>query len=399
MKWVNLAPSEFVLFEKISIPLSFWRGVRKSYSLHALGWGEVIQAFCFLLLAFCFFSCQTKKQETVVAEESVTANPDLSSIGKIKLSEYGFFKGPLKDLSPEEGVIPYELNSALFSDYAYKKRFLKIPETKKAVYNPDEVLEFPEGTVLIKNFYYPADFRNPGKDLHILETRLLIHESGTWKTLPYIWNDEQTEAYLEIAGKNINVSWTHYDGSTRQVNYSVPNMNQCKGCHLRGNKIMPIGPSARQLNGEYQYSNKTQNQLIHWAEANVIEGLPDMKEVPALASYSNSSESIDKRARAWLEVNCAHCHRADGPAKTSGLHLLASVTDPSKIGIGKAPVAAGKGSGNLLYSIVPGKPDESILQFRIESVHPGIMMPELGRKLKHEEGVELVRQWISEMKP
>lgn len=359
-----------------------------------------LKAFRFLLFAFCFFSCQPKKQEPiVVVKETITANPDLASIGKIKLSEYGFFKGTLKDLSPEEGVIPYELNSALFSDYAYKKRFVKIPSDKKAIYNPDEVLEFPEGTVLIKNFYYPADFRNPEKDIRILETRLLIHESGTWKTLPYIWNDEQTEAYLSVAGKNMNVSWTHYDGSTRQVNYSVPNMNQCKGCHMRGDKVMPIGPSARQLNGDYNYGERKQNQLVHWDVANIIEGLPAIKEVPVLAAYSNSSESIDNRARAWLEINCAHCHRADGPAKTSGLHLLASVTDKFKIGIGKAPVAAGKGSGNLLYGIVPGKPDESILQFRIESLHPGIMMPELGRKLKHEEGVALVRQWISEMKP
>ena len=92
-----------------------------------------------------------------------------------------------------------------------------------------------------------------------------------------------------------------------------------------------------------------------------------------------------------------HCHRADGPAKNSGLYLLASENDPSRLGVGKAPVAAGKGSGGLLYGIVPGKPDESILQYRIESVHPGVMMPELGRSITHEEGVALVRQWIKEM--
>ena len=404
MKWVNLTPSEFAPYLSASRPLSIPIAIRiregKLYSLQSLGWGEVLQVFCFVLLAFLLLSCETKKQETIiVAEETIKANPDLISIGKITLSEYGFFKGALKDLSPTEGVIPYSLNSALFSDYAYKKRFVKIPATVKVKYNPDDIFDFPEGAVLIKNFYYPADFRNPEKDIRVLETRLLIKEAGTWKTLPYIWNDEQTEAYLNIAGKNINVSWTHFDGSARQVNYSVPNMNQCKGCHLRGDKVMPIGPSARQLNSEHNYTSGKQNQLIHWVESNVLEGLPAINNVPALAAYENATESIDKRARAWLEINCAHCHRADGPAKTSGLHLLASVTDQSKIGIGKAPVAAGKGSGGLLYSIVPGKPDESILQFRIESLHPGIMMPELGRKLKHEEGVELVRQWISEMRP
>lgn len=125
--------------------------------------------------------------------------------------------------------------------------------------------------------------------------------------------------------------------------------------------------------------------------------IPEMSSVAKLVSYDDESVAVSERARAWLEINCAHCHRADGPAKNSGLYLLSSENDPSRLGVGKAPVAAGKGSGGLLYGIVPGKPDESILQYRIESIHPGIMMPELGRSVTHEEGVALLRQWIKEM--
>jgi len=350
----------------------------------------------FLLLILIGTACGKQQQEIVVApEEQVTV--DLSAIGKQKLSEYGFFSGEMKTLTPAEGVVPYVLNSPLFSDYAYKKRFIKIPTGSKAVYDANETFDFPEGTVLIKNFYYPADFREPEKNIRILETRLLIRESADWKTLPYIWNEEQTEAYLNIAGKNIAVSWTHTDGQLRKVNYSVPNMNQCKGCHLRGDKVVPIGPSARQLNASYHYKEGEENQLVYWNEFGMLDGLP-ASGIPKLAAYENINEAINDRARAWLEVNCAHCHRADGPAKNSGLHLLASVTDLSKLGVGKAPVAAGKGSGGLLYGIVPGKPEESILQFRIESTHPGIMMPELGRTAIHEEGVVLVRDWIKQLK-
>lgn len=352
--------------------------------------------YCFFFLLIGLLACQKKKQEIVVLPEE-TSSIDLSSVGRKKLSDYGFFTGPLKNLSPAEGVVPYSLNAALFSDYAYKQRFIKIPTGKKATYNPDEVFEFPEGTVLIKNFYYPADFRKPKENIRILETRLLMLENGIWKTLPYIWNDEQTEAYLNVAGKNIDVSWTHHDGTVRQVKYSVPNMNQCKNCHLKGDKVIPIGPSARQLNGDYDYTEGKQNQLAYWKAHNLVD-LPSTDQLPRLASYDNNKELVSNRARAWLEINCAHCHRADGPAKTSGLHLLASIVDASKLGVGKAPVAAGKGSGGLQYGIVPSKPDESILQFRIESIHPGIMMPELGRTIVDEEGVKLVRQWISEMK-
>jgi uncharacterized repeat protein (TIGR03806 family) len=344
-------------------------------------------------LVLTLFACKQKKPD-VVLQEVETTPIDLSSVGTVKLSSYQFFTGDLKNLQPAEGVYPYSLNSPLFSDYAFKKRFVKIPKGKKVAYHATEVFNFPEGTVLIKNFYYPLDFQKPEADRRILETRLLILEKGNWKALPYIWNDEQTEAYLEVAGKNISVKWVHYNGEKRTVNYSVPNVNQCKGCHLRGDKISPIGPSARQLNG----FTKKSNLLMEWQQHELLEGLPPLENVPLLASYENKSEPIDKRARAWLEINCAHCHRPDGSAKTSGLHLLADIGESTVIGIGKAPVAAGKGSGGRLYSIVPGKPDESIIQYRIESIHPGIMMPEVGRTLVHEEGVALIRQWIQELK-
>lgn len=350
-----------------------------------------------LLVFFCvLLSCESRKQEIVVLPETESAI-DLSHIGKIKLSEYGFFVGELKTLTPAADVIPYTLNSALFSDYAFKKRFVKIPQGKKAGYTTDDVFDFPEGTILIKNFYYPADLNKPEENLRILETRLLINESGIWKALPYIWNDEQTEAYLNVAGKNLDVSWRHTDGQLRKISYSVPNLNQCKGCHLRGDKVMPIGPSARQLNGDYLFSEGKQNQLVYWQSRGLID-VPELGSIAKLVSYDDESVAVSERARAWLEINCAHCHRADGPAKNSGLYLLSSENDPARLGVGKAPVAAGKGSGGLLYGIVPGKPDESILQYRIESVHPGVMMPELGRSVTHEEGVAIVRQWIKEMK-
>ena len=354
-----------------------------------------MRQFFLLVFVSVFLSCESRKQEIVVLPEAESAI-DLSHIGKTKLSEYGFFVGELKTLTPAVGVVPYTLNSALFSDYALKKRFIKMPQGKKAGFSADDVFDFPDGTILIKNFYYPADLNKPEENLRMLETRLLINEGCIWKTLPYIWNGEQTEAYLNVAGKNIDVSWKHTDGQLQKISYSVPNMNQCKGCHLRGDKVMPIGPSARQLNGDYAFSEGKQNQLLYW-QKNALIDLPEIGSVAKLVSYDDESVVLSERARAWLEINCAHCHRADGPAKNSGLYLLASENDPARLGIGKAPVAAGKGSGGLLYGIVPGKPEESILQYRIESVHPGIMMPELGRSVTHQEGVTLVRQWIKEM--
>lgn len=342
------------------------------------------------MILLAIVGCQ--KSKPIVVEELSLSNSTVQ-LGNETLSSYHFFLGELKNLSPAEGVIPYQLNSPLFTDYAFKKRFIKFPTGGFASYHPTEVLKFPEGTILIKNFYYPEDFRRPDENIRIIETRLLILENEEWKALPYIWNDQQTEAYLNVAGKNIPIKWTHFDGSKKEVLYSVPNMNQCKSCHMKGGKIMPIGPTARQLNGLMN----EKNQLSQLAKYGLLHELPELAKIPKLSSYDDSNENINDRARAWLEVNCAHCHRSDGPAKTSGLHLLASITNRYELGIGKAPVAAGRGSGGRKYDIVPGHPEESILYYRINSQDPGIMMPELGKKLIHEEGVDLIKQWIEEM--
>ncbi|MFZ9981003.1 MAG: SO2930 family diheme c-type cytochrome [Cyclobacteriaceae bacterium] len=331
-----------------------------------------------ILFIFCVWACAPAPKEVIL--EEVPAERAAASGDHEKLSSYGFFSGILKDLNPSKGVIPYDINAPLFSDYASKKRFIFLPEGKKIKYSQDDVFDFPDRSVLIKNFYYPQD---AGR---IIETRLLIKEAGDWKALPYIWNDEQTEAFLEPGGgeKTVNA------GALGNIRYHIPNQTQCKNCHARGDRMMPVGPTARQLNKN--------NQLQDWKALNIIEGLPADHQIPKLTAFEDESAAVDLRARSWLEANCAHCHRSDGPAKTSGLHLLASVTDPLKLGIGKAPVAAGKGSGGKKYDIIPGSPEESILYFRIVSNDPGIMMPELGRSVVHEEGARLISQWIKEMK-
>ncbi|GIV35069.1 MAG: hypothetical protein KatS3mg031_2604 [Chitinophagales bacterium] len=321
--------------------------------------------------------------------------------GLEKLSDYGLFQGRLADLIPAEGVLPYDLNMPLFSDYALKARFVKMPEGKKAIYNDKSVFEFPEGTILIKNFLYPNDFRDETKGRKIIETRLLIHESSGWKALPYIWNEEQTEAYLEVAGGRKEISWIHTDGKQKTLQYSIPNVNQCKGCHVKASRLIPIGPSARQLNKNFAYSDGIMNQLLRWRNAGILDQLPDdLSQCPTVPDWNHpEGSSLESRARAYLDINCAHCHSKEGPANTSGLLLDIHETNPSSLGIYKAPVAAGRGSGNLLYDIVPGKPQESILLYRMQSTDPGVMMPELGRKMVHEEGVQLISEWIAAMKP
>jgi len=315
-----------------------------------------------------------------------------------KLSEYGFFTGNIALQLPQAGIVPYQLNTPLFSDYAEKLRFVRLPQGASVPYNAEQVLAFPVGTVIIKTFYYPFDARKPQKGRRLMETRLLIHEATAWKALTYIWNDAQTEASLEVAGDTKPVSWVDAAGKKRDLNYVVPNVNQCKGCHNANEVLQPIGPSARQLNGDLGYASGKENQLAYWQNHGMLTGVPALADVPKTAVWNDpATGSLDARARAWLDINCAHCHRATGPAQTSGLLLDWRETNPTKSGIFKTPVAAGKGTGGLQYSIVPHKPEASILLYRINNIDPGEMMPELGRSVVHEEGVALIREWIKNM--
>ena len=298
---------------------------------------------------------------------------------------------------PNAGVTPYALNTPLFSDYAEKSRFLYLPPGTKARYRPTGALDLPVGATLIKTFAYPADFRRPREKVRMLETRLLIHRRAGWTALAYVWNPDQTEARLKRAGTRLDVSFTDLEGRLRQVDYHVPNANQCKECHALSGRIAPIGVKARNLNGVFAYPEGSENQLVHWTRLGLLQGAPAPQEAPRTAVWDDASEPLEARARAYLDGNCGHCHNPRGMASNSGLFLNLEEVRPAAIGVGKRPVAAGKGAGDLEMDLVPGHPDASIVAFRMASTDPGVMMPELGRSLVHEEGLVLVREYIARM--
>jgi uncharacterized repeat protein (TIGR03806 family) len=319
---------------------------------------------------------------------------------KPTLSEFGFFKEPLKIQHPTKGVIPFSVASPLFSNYAEKLRFIKIPNGEKLTHNADGSFNYPEGSVLIKTFYYPDNFNKPEKERRIIETRLLIKTESDWVALPYVWNEAQTDAYLEVAGDRLPVNWVDKNNDYIEIEYSVPNMNQCKGCHVHFNEFKPLGPQLKNLNFIYNYAEAPSNQINKWVELGILESSESFSNLPQSIDYTNpDTGSLDERARSWLDVNCANCHQLGGPAQTSGLFLRFDQMNSKALGIMKPPIAAGRGSGIYKYTIVPGYPEESIMVYRINSTDPGIMMPELGRKLIHKEGLALIRQWIKEMKP
>ena len=315
-----------------------------------------------------------------------------------KLSDFRLFRGRAADLIPADGAFAYEVNTPLFVDYTQAQRVIFLPDGQPATYHETNCFDFPTGTVLAKTLFYPSEAAQHSSGRRLVETRVLMRRQHDWLALAYVWNDEQTDADLAIAGAQIKVSWQAGDGATRRNVHIVPNANDCKRCHKIEDVVAPLGLTARNLNRDCAEGDVAENQLDRMARTGRLRGAPAAHDAPRLADWDDpESADVDARARAWLEVNCAHCHSPQGPARNSGLYLRADVAAPYRYGVLKSPVAAGKGSGGRTYDIVPGKPDESILVFRLEATEPGVLMPEYGRSLVDAEGVALIRQWITEM--
>lgn len=298
------------------------------------------------------------------------------------LSEYGFFKDA-RGWQPSEGVVPYRLNTPLFTDYADKYRFIYVPPGRQVETDGEGLLRFPVGSALIKSFGYEM-----AGEPRLIETRVLLHRADGWLALPYVWNADQTEATLKVAGKRLPVTFTDPSGAERTISYAVPNKNQCKECHALSGAVTPIGPKARNLDDGMQLERMTKLGLI--ARPPEIDNPLPVWENPQTAT-------LDQRARAYLDSNCAHCHNRQGSASNSGMFLTWEEDNPVHVGVGKRPTAAGRGSGGMEFAIAPGQPDQSFMIYRLKSLDPGIAMPEVGRSTVHKEGVELLSTWISEM--
>jgi uncharacterized repeat protein (TIGR03806 family) len=295
---------------------------------------------------------------------------------------------------PAAGVIPYDLNTPLFSDYATKDRFIRLPEGQQAHWTADGVIDLPVGSVLVKTFSYLHDRRDASLGKDLIETRVLVHGESGWHGSSYLYGDSRDDAQLAIAGAIVDTSWIHDDGSQRTNSYVVPNQNQCKNCHAEHDSVLtPLGPKARHVQPE---------RLQALVDAGALADAPPADQWPTpivSLDYAGHTPTgtLDQRARQWLDINCSYCHNPKGAARTSGLFLDWDETDMAKVGLCKSPVATGRGSGGLSYDISPGQPDQSIIVFRMSSTEPEIRMPELGRNLVHEEGVALVREWIGAM--
>lgn len=353
-----------------------------------------------------------------------------------RLDQYGLFANPADPRANPVQGIEYDLNTALFSDYSTKYRFLFIPDGAPAKYRDRAsngvvaTLDFPVGTVIAKSF----SFKN-GSAENVAETRLLIRRQTatgpTWVGLPYIWRDTGNGvrvAELHVEGGSASVVYDYVDPDPEVVNasgqrvrytgavprYAIPAALSCVTCHGNDDReagAAPIGPKARNLNKAHRYPDgTTHNQLQRLSQLGLLSGLPaDLARIERLPRFNvpgdagelpGSDQDIHKRVRAYLEVNCVHCHSGGGSAANSGLFLDSFRTVNVRYGICKRPIAAGRGSGEgRRYDIVPRDAGTSILPFRVGSVEAGVRMPPVARSVTHGEAAALITQWIDTVLP
>ncbi|MEK8179656.1 hypothetical protein WMW71_04825 [Flavobacterium buctense] len=362
----------------------------------------------FLVLAITiFYSCSDNDDEEYTPVSPVVV--DLTQVPYPKLSDYHFFEGDLKNQIPSLNVIPYEPASVLFSDYAHKKRFVWMPPGAKATYEGDDkILNMPVGSVLIKTFYY--DKVQPANTEMIIETRIMIRKQSGWIFADYVWNAEQTEAFLDLAGSYKPINFKDDNNITRDVNYRIPSEVQCIVCHkfkeevngVEETRYIPIGIKPQNLNFNYNYGGTSKNQLTKWIEQGYLENnftFPTAENTTI--NYDDTSKPLEQRVRSYFDINCAHCHKEQGHCDYRPLRLAFSDTNGANghtnMGVCVPTEDMQDFDPQLSNIVTPGKTNESMLFHRINTSNEAFRMPLHGRTLIHDEGVLLIEEWINSL--
>ncbi|MFZ6052446.1 hypothetical protein [Halocola ammonii] len=312
-----------------------------------------------------------------------------------KLSDYRFFEGDLADLSPTEGVLPYELITPLFTDYAKKKRFVWMAEGASAQHDGDtEIFSFDDGTVLIKNFYY--NNVQPSNEKRIIETRLLYKVNGEWFFADYVWNDEQTEAYFDLNGSYTDIEFYDEENDVlRSIEYRIPSEGECLTCHKSNSLPIPIGPKPQNMNKMVDYDGQSINQLEKWQQEGYLSAtLP--ANIETVADWTDETALLSERVRAYIDINCGHCHREGSHCDYRPVRFAWSESDQSEnLGVCVEPDEFI--NETLTHIISPGNHERSMMYYRLNTTYEAERMPLLGRSVIHEEATEMIKEYINSL--
>jgi uncharacterized repeat protein (TIGR03806 family) len=319
--------------------------------------------------------------------------PSLHPLPKL-LSETGAFAN-LPNLTPADFLIPYTVNSPLWSDDAVKTRWFVLPANSVIGFTATGEWKFPAGSVFVKNFDLPVDDANP-QILRRLETRLLVRDTnGYVYGASYKWRADNRDADLVTTGTNEDITIAGTNG-IRIQKWFYPGRQDCLTCHTPASGGV-LGLKTRQLNGVFKYPDGvTANQLLTLGHLGIFDAAFDGEKIfryPRLVNVTNTSAALQLRVRSYLDANCAMCHRPGG----AGAFFDARFDTPlKKQSLINGPVANQFGITGARV-VIPGETNKSILFRRISMTGAG-QMPPLARNLVDEKAVAVIGRWISTLR-
>ncbi len=313
-----------------------------------------------------------------------------------KLSETGLF-ACLDDMSPAPGVIPYTVNSPLWSDAALKKRWVALPGGATVQFSRDGEWSFPAGTILVKHFELADDETEPLRRRR-LETRLIVVDGpGEGYGVTYRWRPDHTDAELLDEGRNEEIPVKTREGIRRQV-WSFPGRDECLKCHTTAAGFV-LGPKTRQLNGTFLYpeTGVTDNQLRTWARLGMLASGPSedgINKLSKLVPIGDHSATLEDRVASYLDANCANCHRP-GANIPAAFDARFGVAWKDRKMIEAATVSDAQGVDRPRV-VAAGDPGRSMLYRRMVEAER-FKMPPVARNTVDAEAAAAVRQWIEQL--
>ena len=308
------------------------------------------------------------------------------------LSNSGLFTD-LGNLSPSAGMIEYDVNTAFWSDGASKRRWIGVPTDTQIVFNETGVWQFPVGSVVVKHFEYLREEGVP-ESSERLETRVLVNTENGFQGFVYRWNEAQTDAQLLTGSEQETLQISTASGTQSQV-WHYPSRAECLACHTSAAGEV-LGVNTRQINRDFSFSDTsiTDNQLRSWNNialfsTDINSDMGSAQDLPSMVSASDTSQTIEARARAYLDTNCAQCHRPGGAAGST-LDLRYSIANSAMNAIGVQAQSAPE----LL--ITPGAKEGSMVWQRMATLEEN-RMPPLASNRIDENGVALIGEWIDSL--
>jgi glucose/arabinose dehydrogenase/mono/diheme cytochrome c family protein len=311
------------------------------------------------------------------------------------LSQTGLF-ADIATHKAAPGLLPYALNLPAYRDGATAERYIGIPSDKpihiRHAHRSKELLPPTRSRVGIDRWNLEAGttlMQTLSRDGRRLETQISLNDKGVWRFLSYRWNEAQTDAELVPAGGLDSDNWR------------FPGRAECAACHSHVTGFVP-GINLAQLNRDFDYrplGGKPDNQIAMLRDLGYLpEGYRPPAKSLTMHRPENESASLEDRARAYLHVNCAHCHRETGLGGRADFQLLGWMTNEGTKTIDAKPLVGMPGSDPDKTRLVrPGHPEHSDIYLRMATDGPG-RMPLFGTRTIDQAGAELIRRWIESLK-